>query len=188
MERLTTDHPMGNFQNCLNLFYAKDGEAWVRGGGPEPLYKDVRLHDYIRQAIRNTVDENRTYIDESSDEELGEGMLEWFTDGNSSVEGLIGTLYTAAWAFAELRARLKDHEDAEADGRLVQYVPGNVVYDRFGMEWTVKSAEIHKIGGKLRQLYRCGHIGTDDYRALYDDEILTREEAEAVRKEGKGNA
>jgi len=79
---------------------------------------------------------------------------------------------------------IREVPEEEMDGRLVQYVPGNIVYDRFGMEWTVKSAEIHQIGGTLRHLYRCGHPGTNDYRALYADEILTREEAEAVLEGG----
>lgn len=30
MEKLTTDQPLGIMQNCLNLFYDRDGEAWVR--------------------------------------------------------------------------------------------------------------------------------------------------------------
>lgn len=118
MERLTTDQPLGIMQNCLNLFYAKDGEAWVRDGGPGPLHQDVRLFDFIREAIRAAVDEERTYVADFSDEELGEIMLDWLADGNTSVEGLIGTLYTAAWAFAEIRARLKSYEDTGLDPKI----------------------------------------------------------------------
>ncbi len=213
MDRLTTDHPVGNFQNCLNLFYAKDGEVWVRGGGPEPLYKDVRLHDYIRQTIKNTVDENRTYIDESSDEELGEGMLEWLTDGNSSVEGLIGTLYTAAWAFAELRARLKSYEDAEAEGRLV-VLPCKVGDKVFAFEVDEYGTPVDYfswilIGGNrsfaflspiLNEIDNAMEICDEYYdRSMENDELpvavvpwkqlyMTREEAEAALKRGKENA
>ena len=76
---------------------------------------------------------------------------------------------------------LLELKNAEQDGRLVNYLPGDTVYDRFGMEWTVTSSEIHKFDdGALRYLYRCGHSGTNDYCALYSDEILTREEAEAA--------
>ena len=76
---------------------------------------------------------------------------------------------------------LRDLLQAEKDGRLVKYLPGDTVYDRFGMEWTVTSSEIHRFGdGTLCYLYRCGHPGTNDYCALYSDEILTREEAEAA--------
>ena len=38
-------------------------------------------------------------------------MYEWMFDGTESVNGLIATLYTAAWAFSELRHRLAAYED-----------------------------------------------------------------------------
>ncbi len=75
---------------------------------------------------------------------------------------------------------------AEQDGRMVQYVPGDVVYDRFEREWTVWSAEIRQFDGQLRYIYRCGRPDTNDYYALYADEIFTREEAEAALEEQKG--
>ena len=34
--RLTTDTPQGNLEQSLNLFYAKDGETWVRGAARMP--------------------------------------------------------------------------------------------------------------------------------------------------------
>ena len=33
MNRITTDHPSDNIETALNLFYIKNGETWVRGGG-----------------------------------------------------------------------------------------------------------------------------------------------------------
>lgn len=109
MERLTTDAPNTNLERALNLFYAKDGEAWVLRGGSYPAYVDVTLFDYIRSAILNNLGPSMSNL---GDEELGEVLSEnWLFDGNSTVEGLISTLYTAAWAFAELRARLKSYED-----------------------------------------------------------------------------
>ena len=36
MNRITTDHPSDNIETALNLFYIKNGETWVRGGGPGP--------------------------------------------------------------------------------------------------------------------------------------------------------
>ena len=33
MKRLTTEKPQGNVENALNLFYIKDKETWIRGGG-----------------------------------------------------------------------------------------------------------------------------------------------------------
>lgn len=40
MKRLTTDDEKSMFY-CFNLFYAKDNEIWVRGGGPEPEWASV---------------------------------------------------------------------------------------------------------------------------------------------------
>lgn len=112
MKRLTTDAPKNNLESALNLFYAKDGEAWVLGGGPEPNYVDVTLFDYIRSAILNNLGPTMSNI---GDDELKEVISEsWIFDGNLTVEGLIATLYTAAWAFAELRERLKMYEDRES--------------------------------------------------------------------------
>lgn len=37
MKRLTTDAPKTNLESALNLFYAKDGEAWVLRGGSVPV-------------------------------------------------------------------------------------------------------------------------------------------------------
>lgn len=83
-------------------------------------------------------------------------------------------------------AHLRELVQAEQVGRLVNYLPGDTVYDRFGMAWTVTASEIHKFDdGPLRYLYRCGHPGTDDYCALYSNEILTRAEVEAVLEGGE---
>lgn len=113
MKRLTTDAPKTNLESALNLFYAKDGEAWVLRGGSEPAYFDVTLFDYIRSAILNVLGPKTPILD-LDNEELGNVISEgWLFDGNKTVEGLIATLYTAAWAFAELRARLKMYEDRE---------------------------------------------------------------------------
>lgn len=112
--RLTTNDPQDNVQTALNLFYVKDKQTWVRGGGPGSEYKDVPLYDYIRRAIK-LVATCLPMFDELDDMKLSEVMTDWAMDGNCSLEGLIGTLYTAAWAFAELREKLMDYEDAKLD-------------------------------------------------------------------------
>lgn len=122
MERLTTNNPKNNLQTALNLFFVKDGQAWVRGGGPEPDYKDCSLYDYIRATMAGVLDPAdvaRMNIGQLTDEEIGAAMADWLMDGHCCIPGLIAHLYTAAWAFAELRARLMKYEDAEAEGRLV---------------------------------------------------------------------
>ena len=112
MKRLTTDHPQGNVETALNLFYVHDGEAWARGGGRAPRYSDVRLYDFARRLIcAHGVEE---FIEPDSDNtELGEQLHDALFDGPDTTEGLIALLYTTAWAFAELREKLKRYEDAE---------------------------------------------------------------------------
>lgn len=77
-----------------------------------------------------------------------------------------------------LMVRVTCENEAARAERVVDYLPGDTVYDCYGMAWTVTSSEIHKFGdGPLRYLYRCGHPGTDDYCALYSDEIQPPPEA-----------
>lgn len=120
-KRLTMDHPQNAFQTALNLFYAKGGEAWVRGGGPAPDYADVPLFDYIRSTVKNLA--LSPHLFEGVDNEtLAEIMTEWLFDGHETVEGIVATLYTAAWAFAEIRARLKQYEDTNLSPKEIQKV------------------------------------------------------------------
>lgn len=108
MKRLTTDAPKTNLEIALNLFYAKDGETWVR----DMPYSDISLFDFARKAVKKLCEgrEDFAYI---SNEELSEILFDWSGDGFDSVEGIVGMLYNAAWAFAELRTRLKMYEDRE---------------------------------------------------------------------------
>lgn len=76
--------------------------------------------------------------------------------------------------------RLRELAQADRDGKLPKYTIGDIIYDRFGDAWEVRTAELHLLGEKPDWMYRCGHAGTDDYCALWSFEILTREEAEAA--------
>ena len=110
MKRLTTDRPEGNVENTLNLFYIKDKETWIRGGGPAPQYKDVTLDDFMRRQIKA-----RLPIDAPEDwKEFFAMMAEWLMDDPESETGLLALLYAAAWGFAEIRERLKRYEDTGA--------------------------------------------------------------------------
>lgn len=111
MKRLTTDNPQNNLQTALNLFFVKDGQAWVRGGGEYPDYPDVTLDDYIVSAIKHCATSPELF-DMLDDGVIGEVMADWAMEGNVSKEGLLGVLYQAGWAFAELRERLKKYEEA----------------------------------------------------------------------------
>ena len=109
--RLTTDKPDGNFETALNMFYAKDGTTWVRGGGPAPDYQDVELNEWIRSIVKKLGADIE--VDGVSDEELNMTMAEiTIFDGLEDIDGLIAMLYNAAWAFSELNARLMDYEDS----------------------------------------------------------------------------
>lgn len=108
MKRLTTDNPKDNIEAALNLFYIKGHETWVRGGGTGPEYADVRLFDYTRQLIKAHIPDVDLGMDDDS---LSMMMDEWLFDGPEILEGVFALLYTAAWAYAELRHRLAAYEN-----------------------------------------------------------------------------
>ena len=111
MKRLTTDRPQDNVENTLNLFYIKDKETWIRGGGPAPQYKDVSLDDFMRRMIKEK------HVDEKVPEDWQEFscmMAEWLMDEPESETGMLALVYAAAWGFAEIRERLKRYEDTGA--------------------------------------------------------------------------
>ena len=111
MKRLTTDRPEGNVENTLNLFYIKDRETWIRGGGPAPEYRDVSLDDFMRRMIKEK------HLDVKVPEDWQEFscmMAEWLMDDPESETGMLALLYATAWGFAEIRERLKRYEDTGA--------------------------------------------------------------------------
>lgn len=108
MKRLTTNCPDNNLDAALNLFYVKDFETWVRGGGDGPDYPDIRLYDFIRKAAKILLpDLDFPMDDDGVDYAMGELLL----DGPDEPTGLLALLYTAAWSYAELRGRLMQYED-----------------------------------------------------------------------------
>ena len=108
MKRLTTNCPDNNLDAALNLFYIKDSETWVRGGGDGPDYPDIRLYDFIRKAAKILLpDLDFPMDDDGVDYAMGEFLL----DGPDEPTGLLALLYTAAWSYAELRGRLMQYED-----------------------------------------------------------------------------
>lgn len=124
MERLTTNDPLGNVETAHNLFYAKDAEVWVCGGGAAPDYADITLYDFIRQIVQSL---GPMSIDTSvPDEELGEELCELLFDGTDTIEGLVATLYTAAWAFADLRKRLAAYEDTGLEPQTISEILDSV--------------------------------------------------------------
>ena len=129
MYRLTTDNPTDNIEASLNLFYVRDGDAFIRGGGDAPDYADISVTDFIRKTARTLCPD--MLLPESA-EEISFAMAEYLFDGYEDPSGLVALLYTAAWSYAELRERLKAYEDtgltpercaefarADAEGRYI---------------------------------------------------------------------
>lgn len=110
MKRLTTDDS-NSILLGLNLFFVKDGEVWVRGGGPEPDYPDCTLVDYIgRVAETHHLD-----IVSRDAEHLGDEMYDCLQYGAEELEGVVALLHAAAVQAAEMRGRLADIEDILGD-------------------------------------------------------------------------
>lgn len=124
--RFTTNNPKSNVENALNLFFIKDHETFVRGGGPAPHYEDVSLYDFIRRII-GTHDLNIPVVDK---EELGEALFERLFDGTDTMEGVVALLYTAGWAFSEIRGKLEEYEDASVRVQDVPLVDGVIDIER----------------------------------------------------------
>lgn len=76
--------------------------------------------------------------------------------------------------------RLRELAQADQEGKIPKYTIGDTIYDRFGDAWEVTVVERHLLAGEPKWIYRCGHIGTNDYCALWEFEVLTRAEAEAA--------
>lgn len=113
--RLTSNTPQGNLEQSLNLFYAKDGETWVRGYGENGT--DITLLDLTRKLIRQYAQPDEV-PETMSDEDVMFAMVDWLYGGTDSMEGVLALLYLAGWVCAELRECLKRFEDKEnANGR-----------------------------------------------------------------------
>jgi len=109
MKRLTTDAPKDNIENALNLFYIKDRETWVRRYGPPPECSDISLDDLMRGLIAKFLPEVECPQNPANFSIM---MAEWLYDDVDTMEGTLALLYSAAWAFAELRGQLKRYEDS----------------------------------------------------------------------------
>lgn len=110
MERLTTDKENALF-SCFNIFYAKGGEIWVRGGGPYPEYQDVTLVQWFRSAAQK----HGLNIMAEDPEHLGDEMYDALQDGDETIEGIMALLHAAAVQATEMRERLKTIEDIMGD-------------------------------------------------------------------------
>ncbi|MBR2934892.1 MAG: hypothetical protein IKB79_04875 [Oscillospiraceae bacterium] len=197
MKRLTTDNPKDNIENALNLFYGKDQWTWVRGYGPAPDCADIGLCDLVRMIVKANIPDAELPED---DDALSELMCEWLMYEPTTAEGIISLLYTAGWAFAELRHRLAAYEDLEEQGHLME-LPckvGDTVYIS-GHEYAAQIDEIvikanggitffwleYDRGPELEELWDYGEFTPEDIGKIV---FLTREEAERALAGGADHA
>lgn len=110
MKRLTTDDANSIFFG-LNLFFVKDREVWIRGGGPEPDYQDCTLTDWINRAAAAQGIE----LGADDAESLGDVMYDCLQYGVDATEGILALLHAAAVQAAEMRGRLDAIEDILGD-------------------------------------------------------------------------
>lgn len=110
MKRLTTDDEK-SIVFSLNTFYAKDGEVWIRGGGPYPDYPDCTLVQWIKSAA----EKHNLCIEGEDPEHLGDEMYDALQDGDETVEGILALMHLAAVEATEMRERLKLLEDILGD-------------------------------------------------------------------------
>lgn len=110
MKRLTTDDANSIFFG-LNLFFVKDREVWIRGGGPEPDYPDCTLTDWINRAAAAQGIE----LGADDAESLGDVMYDCLQYGVDATEGILALLHAAAVQAAEMRGRLDAIEDILGD-------------------------------------------------------------------------
>lgn len=97
MDRLTTDAPSNDAERLLNFAYAKNGEVWLR------MYPDVTLADFVSKLCRNQG------CDLTAEEVMEDGLMDC---GDCT----ISLMYALAIQAAELRAKVKQYEDAAAEG------------------------------------------------------------------------
>lgn len=110
MKRLTTDDANSIFFG-FNLFFVKDREVWIRGGGPEPDYQDCTLTDWINRAAAAQGIE----LGADDAESLGDIMYDCLQFGVDATEGILALLHAAAVQAAEMRGRLSLIEDILGD-------------------------------------------------------------------------
>lgn len=173
MKSLTTDTPKDNLENSLNLFYVLEHETWVRRYGPPPECPDISLDDLMRGLIAKFLPEVECPQDPA---DFSCMMAEWLYDDVDTIEGTLALLYSAAWAFAELRERLKQYEDAGLTPRTAMLLSNvlRAVGEEFNCrteyvgEALVKFAELRKAADDGRLLILPLKVGQAVYFVLED--------------------
>ena len=97
-----TDNPKDGFEFEINRYFVKDEQVFVRYNNRS----EVSLYDFIRTTIKNVGLGNM--VDNLSDAQVDSLMYQWFSHGNTTVRGIVASLYMAATFSAEMREALKE--------------------------------------------------------------------------------
>ena len=143
MKRLTTDDVNSIFFG-LNLFFVKDNEVWIRGGGPDPDYQDCTLTDWINRAAAAQGIE----LDADDAESLGGIMYDCLQYGADATEGILALLHAAAVQAAEMRGRLASIEDILGDEYALDHVR-NLLRVNGKSEWIHRNSQMPEPGVRV---------------------------------------
>lgn len=187
MKRLTTDDTESILLG-INLFFVKDGEVWIRGGGPEPDYPDCTLTDWINRAA--AVQGIELGADDA--ESLGDVMYDCLQYGVDATEGILALLHAAAVQAAEMRGRLADIENILGDDYDIDHIRDLVESDRDGRyvvqpklkAWT--DEEIAEITGFKCQICKNLELCCTPHLKLLCGEVYDHFEPKAAEVAPKG--
>lgn len=112
---LVTDTPETNVSNALNMFYVKGDQTFVRGYGENG--RDINLIDFVKRIAKR----QRIPLQRMDAYDIAAHLTDVMFDCEpESKEGMLGLLFTAAWAFAEIRERLKEYEATGLEPEKIQ--------------------------------------------------------------------
>lgn len=119
MKHIITDDPQANTEVMFNLAYVKDKEVWIRGGGPDG--EDCTLIEFQKRLCKNRDECNYECADFDelpwdSVENIGDVLMDCSMDGCPQ-----GTAYFIAIQAAELRERLRMHEEKQTPKDIKSY-------------------------------------------------------------------
>ena len=118
---IVTDKPETNVSNALNMFYIKGDQTYVRGYGENG--QDINLIDFVKRIAKK----QRIPLQKKEAYEVAEYLTDCCFDSEpESKEGLLGLFFTAAWAFSEIRERLKEYEATGLEPKQVAKLTINI--------------------------------------------------------------
>lgn len=171
MKRLTTDNPQTKAEIKLNYAYADGGQIYLRYGEGE---ENIDLNEYLA----GIADKKRC---RPTAEEIRDGAC---------LEGCdceVAILQTVATQAAELRARLREYENAEETGLLVRLLckVGDVLYENYNGKTRKRVLREITIGINNTVGLSFGRTLWSGANSIGKTIFGTREEAEKALKEAK---